>query len=189
MPIFLCNKIMKADMMVITPRPPICMSNKMTICPNTLLEETVGTTTNPVTQVDVVAVNKASIKGTASPVAELMGNESNTDPTNMAIKKLSNMIWVVDNPVSRFFITASHLPLSTKSIHVFITITQEFDFFNYTMKTPTAFIGHTKTRNPHFSNVRFPTSPVLPYKTREQSNLFLPDNLNRINLADGSIFP
>ena len=66
--------------------------------------ETVGVTTNPVTQVEVVAVKSASKKGVAFPLAELMGSESKTAPINITIKKLSNMICVVDTIDRCFFI-------------------------------------------------------------------------------------
>ena len=52
--------------------------------------------TRPVTQVDVVAVNSASKYGTAFPFTELMGSANRLLPRSMAIKKLSNMICVVE---------------------------------------------------------------------------------------------
>ena len=66
--------------------------------------ETVGSVTSPVTQVDVVAVNSASRYGTASPVAELIGNANNALPKRIVTRKLSNMICVVES-VNFFFIT------------------------------------------------------------------------------------
>ena len=72
------------------------MSIKITICPKILHEVTVGTTTSPVTQVDVVAVKRASIKAAGFPSAELMGSESKNAPVRIVTKKLSNIIWVVD---------------------------------------------------------------------------------------------
>ena len=59
--------------------------------------DTVGTVTSPVTQMEVVAVNNASIYGTATPVAEAIGNASKKLPSNMAKKKLSIMTCVVDS--------------------------------------------------------------------------------------------
>ena len=59
--------------------------------------DTVGTVTSPVTQMEVVAVNNASIYGTATPVAEQIGNASKMLPINIAKKKLSIMICVVDS--------------------------------------------------------------------------------------------
>ena len=74
------------------------------ICPKILQEETVGVTTKPVTQVGVVAVKSASKKGVAFPSAELMGSESNTAPINIVIKKLNNIICVVDTRSRCFFV-------------------------------------------------------------------------------------
>ena len=76
----------------------------MTICPNTLQVETVGSVTSPVTQVDVVAVKRASRYDTGSPVAELIGNASSALPTRIVPRKLSNMICVVES-VNFFFLT------------------------------------------------------------------------------------
>ena len=69
----------------------------MTICPNKLHVETVGSVTSPVTQVDVVAVKSASRYGTLLPVAELMGNESKMLPIKITPKKLNRMVCVVEN--------------------------------------------------------------------------------------------
>ena len=63
-----------------------------------LQEETVGITTNPVTQVEVVAVKRASQKDFAFPSAALIGSESNTVPINIVIKKLNKIICVVEEP-------------------------------------------------------------------------------------------
>ena len=81
---------------------------KITTCPKALQEETVGVTTKPVTQVEVVAVKSASKKGFAFPSAELIGRESNNAPINIAIKKLINMICVVDTKGRCFFIDSSY---------------------------------------------------------------------------------
>ena len=64
----------------------------------------VGVTTNPVTHVEVVAVKSASRKGFAFPSAELMGSDSNNAPINIAIKKLNNIICVVDALIHCFLI-------------------------------------------------------------------------------------
>ena len=90
--------------MVMIPRPPTCIKSNMTICPNTLHVDTVGSVTKPVTQVEVVAVNSASRYGTASPLAELIGNAKSPLPTRMVARKLSNMICVVES-VYFFFLT------------------------------------------------------------------------------------
>lgn len=72
-----------------------------------LQEVTVGVTTKPVTQVEVVAVNSASKNGVGFPLAELTGSESNTAPIPIAIKKLNNRICVVDILGRCFFINPS----------------------------------------------------------------------------------
>ena len=83
-------------MMVIMPRPPICIKINIMTCPKILHVDTVGTVTNPVTQTEVAAVNNASMYGIDSPLAELTGRESNILPTNIPNKKLSMMALVVD---------------------------------------------------------------------------------------------
>ena len=65
--------------------------------------DTVGNVTKPVTQVDVVAVNNASMYSTASPVLELIGNDNNIEPNNITDKKLNKSICVVDNEIFRRF--------------------------------------------------------------------------------------
>ena len=104
MPIFLLRRSISPDIMVMIPRPPICMRSRMTICPNTLHVDTVGIVTSPVTQVEVVAVKSASRYGTASPLAELIGNAKSPLPMRMVTRKLSNMICVVES-VNFFFLT------------------------------------------------------------------------------------
>jgi hypothetical protein len=101
---------MKPDIIVITPRPPICISTKITICPKTLHDEKVGVTTKPVTHVDVVAVNSASKKGVVSPLAELIGNDNNIAPISIAIRKLNKIICVVDIEINLFFIFLPNIP-------------------------------------------------------------------------------
>lgn len=66
--------------------------------------EKVGTTTNPVTQVELVAVKSESMKLVGSPDDELIGRESRQAPTKIAAKKLNAMISVVENRIPRFFI-------------------------------------------------------------------------------------
>jgi len=84
-------------MIVITPSPPVCISINITICPKTLHVEKVGSVTSPVTQVEVVAINSASIYGTAVPSVELMGSAKRILPINITKRKLNNIIWVVVN--------------------------------------------------------------------------------------------
>ena len=71
--------------------------------------DTVGTTTSPVTHVAVVAVKRASINGTHSPEAELMGSISKRVPHRIAKRKLSKIkcVVVIEN---RFFIFISSHP-------------------------------------------------------------------------------
>ena len=102
-PIFLLSISISPDIIVISPRPPICIKNKITTCPNTLHVDTVGSVTSPVTQVEVVAVNNASGYGTASPLAELIGNAKSALPTRMVARKLSRIICVVES-VNFFFL-------------------------------------------------------------------------------------
>ena len=104
-PIFLCNKIISPDIIVTTPSPPIWISKRITTCPKTLHDETVGITTNPVTQVAVVAVNKASQKEAALPCAELIGNDRKNVPVKIVSRKPIIIIRVVVNE-NLFFIIA-----------------------------------------------------------------------------------
>ena len=57
---------------------------------------TVGTTTSPVTQVEVVAVNNAVVNVAGVSSAELMGSINKSVPAMITAKKLSRIIWVVD---------------------------------------------------------------------------------------------
>ena len=78
----------------------------MTICPNKLHAETVGSVTSPVTHTDVVAVKSASKYGTRLPVAELMGSDKRTLPIKITTKKLSNIVCVVEKFNFFFFCKA-----------------------------------------------------------------------------------
>ena len=57
-----------------------------------LHDVTVGITTRPVTQTEVVAVNSASMKAVALPLAELIGIHNKTVPIKIAARKLSIII-------------------------------------------------------------------------------------------------
>ena len=83
--------------MVISPRPPIWISNRITICPNTLHVACVGSVVKPVTQMAVVAVNNASTNATLSPLLVLMGKDKSSVPTANTPKKLSRIRCVVDS--------------------------------------------------------------------------------------------
>ena len=104
MPIFLLRRSINPDIMVMIPRPPICIKSKITTCPNTLQVDTVGSVTSPVTQVEVVAIKSASRYGTASPLAELIGKAKSPLPTRIVVRKLSNIICVVESVIF-FFLT------------------------------------------------------------------------------------
>ena len=103
-PIFLFKRSISPDIIVIIPRPPICIKSKITTCPNTLQVDTVGSVTSPVTQVEVVAIKSASRYGTASPLAELIGKAKSPLPTRIVVRKLSNIICVVESVIF-FFLT------------------------------------------------------------------------------------
>ena len=109
-PSLLCSPIMTPYITVIIPKPPNWMRIRITICPNTLQVEHVGTVTRPVTQMDVVAVNRASIYGTAAPVAELTGKANRTLPTSIAQKKLSMIFCVVDSCINFFMFIIYSIP-------------------------------------------------------------------------------
>jgi len=64
----------------------------MTVCPKTLHVEKVGSVTSPVTQVEVVAVNSASIYGTAILLVVLIGNAKRMLPSNITKRKLNSII-------------------------------------------------------------------------------------------------
>ena len=96
MPIFLFKRSISPDMIVMMPRPPIWIRIKITICPNTLHVDTVGSVTSPVTHVAVVAVKSASRYATDSPLAELIGSDRSRLPSKTVTRKLSRMICVVD---------------------------------------------------------------------------------------------
>ena len=55
-----------------------------------------GTTTRPVTQIEVVAVKRESINGVTLPSAEDTGSIKRAVPISIATKKPKAMIWVVD---------------------------------------------------------------------------------------------
>ena len=70
-----------------------------------LQAEAVVTVTRPVTQVAVVAVNKASIYAMGFPSAELMGRLKSILPIRIVIKNPRSIICVV---VSLIFFVKSH---------------------------------------------------------------------------------
>ena len=130
MPIFLLRRSISPDIIVMIPRPPICIRSNITTCPNTLQVDTVGRVTSPVTQVDVVAVKSASRYGTASPLAELIGNAKSPLPASMVTRKLSNMICVVES-VNFFFLTISFSSKKHKGTNVLCSQLVPFIFIRF----------------------------------------------------------
>ena len=90
--------------------------------------DTVGSVTSPVTHVEVVAVKSASRYGTASPVAELIGNANSALPTRMVERKLINMICVVES-VNFFFLTIRFSSEKHRGTNVLCS--QLVPFYNY----------------------------------------------------------
>lgn len=97
MPSFRFKSSINPDMIVIIPSPPIWISTRITACPNVLHADAVGSVTSPVTHVEVVAVNRASRYGTATPSAALIGSIKRTLPSKIVTRKLNRMICVVDS--------------------------------------------------------------------------------------------
>ena len=91
-PSLLCKMIINADIRVITPRPPIWIITRITICPKRLQVEKVGSVTRPVTQVAVVAVNNASVYGMGIWSAELIGSANSRLPSMITLRKLRMII-------------------------------------------------------------------------------------------------
>ena len=128
MPIFLLSSIISPVIIVMIPRPPICIKTKMTICPNVLQAEDVVSVTRPVTQVEVVAVKSASMYGTGSLLAELIGNDKSKLPNKMVTRKLNNTICVVDN-VNFFFFTMKNSPIKHKGTNILCSQLVPFIFY------------------------------------------------------------
>ena len=94
---FFFRKTNSPAVIVIIPSPPTWMRRSITIFPKSDQCAKVGTTTRPVTQTDVVAVKRASIKGVISPEAEDMGSIKITAPRSTARRKLKSIMCVVVN--------------------------------------------------------------------------------------------
>mgnify|MGYP006976637296 CR=1 FL=1 len=122
----------------------------MTICPNTLKADTVGTVTSPVTQVEVVAVKSASRYGTASPLAELIGNAKSPLPMRMVTRKLSNMICVVES-VNFFFLTIRFSSKKHKGTNVLCSQLVPFVL---------NFLSLYSDSSISFTTIVYPTKPV-----------------------------
>jgi len=84
-----CPKIIaKALDIVIIPKPPICISVRIIICPNKVKCIPVSYTINPVTQVAEVEVNTAPSKEVSLPAEVAAGSMSRRDPMNIVRKKV-----------------------------------------------------------------------------------------------------
>lgn len=79
---------------VMKPRPPICVKSRITPCPKWEKANPVSTTVSPVTQVEVVAVNRAESRGRGLPSTELIGRHRSAVPTRMTAKKPRARTWV-----------------------------------------------------------------------------------------------
>ena len=86
------KKRAKKLVMVITPNPPICINNMITICPNTV--NVVGTSivAKPVTQTALVAVNNESIHDRWTPCWMQRGISRRPEPTSITSRKLTAII-------------------------------------------------------------------------------------------------
>ncbi len=95
--IFLLSKIEKKIPIVINPKPPIWIINKITICPNIVQCVQVSTVTSPVTHPALTAVNKASKKDVGSPLFAAIGSISRAVPINIIIKNPTAIVCVCEN--------------------------------------------------------------------------------------------
>ena len=86
--------------MLIIPSPPSCISINMTTFLSISFVFYFYYTTNPVTQVDVVAVNNAVTKSVHCPLAELTGNISINVPTIITQRNPTIIILAALNFVS-----------------------------------------------------------------------------------------
>ena len=112
------------------PSPPSWISMRMTILPKRLQWVAVFTTTSPVTQTEVVDVNRASINGVKFPSAEENGRQSIKAPIKIVPRKPSAIIWVVESSLFKVwniqtslsqiakiqFIVSSHAPAVINSV-------------------------------------------------------------------------
>ena len=87
----------KSVAIVMKPRPPICMSSRMTAWPKPDQYVAVSTRTSPVTQEALTAVNSAVTKPVASPLSEAAGSISNMVPAAMTVKKPSAIVWTYES--------------------------------------------------------------------------------------------
>ena len=90
-PIFRPDALMIVSPTVITPIPPICISIRMTACPNRDQYVAVSFTTSPVTQVAETAVNIASGNEVTHRCLDEIGSIRSNEPTRIRQKKLIMM--------------------------------------------------------------------------------------------------
>ena len=86
-----CTYKKNTESMVISPRPPTCISTRITAWPKYDQCEAVSTAESPVTHVALVAVKNAAIKST-SPLLEAAGMHKNAVPTIIAANTLMAII-------------------------------------------------------------------------------------------------
>jgi len=84
------KKTAKNVVIVITPRPPVCIRKRTISCPLRVKVSENGTDTRPVTQVAEVAVKRASVK--PIPLYVEFGNNSRAVPMVIIDKKLTTKI-------------------------------------------------------------------------------------------------
>ena len=99
--------------MVINPKPPIWIRQSSTICPKRDQWVKVSTTIRPVTQVALVAVNTAVIKGVDSPFLDAIGSIKAKEPASIMRK---NPRAIICGPDKRFFIFVNITCLSNKIV-------------------------------------------------------------------------
>ena len=76
----------KKEVKVITPMPPICTNSRMMVWPTSVKAVETSNVANPVTQTDVVAMNRASMKEIPAVVA--LGSISSPVPIKITQTKL-----------------------------------------------------------------------------------------------------
>ena len=102
-----------AVMTDIKPRPPIWMSRRMTHLPKSDQCTAVPTVTRPVTQVALVAVNSASIKGVARPLFAAQGSVSSSVPVRIMSAKPTAI--TIAACIARLFGARLPTPVTTAS--------------------------------------------------------------------------
>ena len=83
------KKRAKKLVIVITPKPPICISSMIIVCPSTVNVAGTSTVVNPVTQTALVTVNNESIHDRCTPCWMQRGINKRPEPTSMISRKLT----------------------------------------------------------------------------------------------------